>query len=123
MSDSDDVDEDDLDPRVSPSRQISLTRPPRLSSDLAAHYPYCDEEQDVIKQAMRDMVIQHERGITPAELLEKFTIFVAATSGDLEADVGESVRFHCSETDAELELEETEDGVDVSLSIDEDDEE
>lgn len=108
--------DDDLDPRVSASRQISLTRPPELASELARCYPHIDSEQDIIKQAMRDMVTQHKRGITPEQLLETFRLFVDQT-GDIDAEIADDgdVLFQCER--GELELENGEDSVDVSVSL------
>lgn len=113
--------ETDLDDRVSKSRQISLTRPPELSSDLAGHYPYAETEQEVIKTAMREQLRQHEKGITPEDLFATIRRFAHASSGDLSIEVdrdGEIVRLQCSVTDATLEVECESDSLDVTTAFD-----
>lgn len=118
MSDAD----DDLDPRISSNRQISFTRPPKLSNDLAKHYPYQDTEQDIIKQAMRDMLSLHDRGLTPTDLVSKLEVFVAATSGRFAGRVDENgtITLRCQETGSELRFGETDDEVAIDVDLESD---
>lgn len=109
----------DIDPRVNAeSRQITFTRDPEFSSRVAAYYPYEDTEQDVIKQTMTDMLRQHERGLTPEDLLAKLEAFVSESSGEFRGRVDKgSVRLECETTGAAIVLSETDDGEELSIDV------
>ena len=109
---------------VSNSEQISLNRDPQLSRDLVAQLDYVDSEQDAIRRTMRQRVRWGRQGILPEQLLAQFKEFIDASSGEFEGSTnGGTVVLECSETGARLELEDTEESIDVSLSLEDEDRE
>ena len=116
MADPDDI--------VSDEEDISLRRDPELGRALVAEYEHVDSEQDAIRRAMRERVRWGQHGILPEQLLAALKQFVESSSGEFRGDSnGDRLVFRCAETGAELELEDDEDLDDISLSLEESDDE